>query len=167
MANDDLPCTDYANTDCCPLNNNINVNPGPPLPGPPGFGINIGWPMEPFTLDINLPDALADILRRLKFKMPGMSFLQAAIGDLQKAVSEIISQLLGYLNTFLGLYLFFLSFIELILCIINVLCGLPNPISLLMRMKKLFRKCIPIFITICLKKQVNLINSILTVFLKK
>lgn len=46
------------------------------------------------------------------------------------------------------LYKFFLPILNLIICIIEVLCAIPNPFKLIRAMKRLFRNCIPEFLNL-------------------
>ncbi len=138
------------NKKCDPISNNFNPGPiGPPLPGPPGFGLDISFPEIPLGLPEGIPEDILSWLSRLKFAIPGGGFLQDTLDGLTKKITSIISSVLGYLNVAVGWYLFILAIIELILCIIKVLCAMPKPWSVVKAVKRLIRKCMPIFISIC------------------
>ena len=137
------------NTKCDPLNNKINVPQLSPLPGMPGFGFNLNYKGPTLPSLEGIPEDIMKYVDMLKLALPGGAFLKHQIESLQQSISKIIASLLSYLNLFLGFYFMLLSIIELSLCIIQVLCGVPNPFSLVRRLKKLKRKCIPIFISIC------------------
>lgn len=155
------------NPKCSPLENNINITPGPPLPGLQGFGfdLNLGLPQP--ALPEGIPEDILSWLRKLRFKFPGLGNLQSYVDSLSQTVSKIISDLLSYLNVFLGFYLFALAIIELIMCVINVLCSLPNMWATIRAVKKLIRKCLPLFISICFPYFVllNLLLSLLAILL--
>ena len=136
------------NKQCDPLQNNVNFPKGPPLPGMPGFGLDINFPTIPFP-DLGIPEDILNWLRRLKFNLPGGGLLQEYVDKLTKSVASILSNLLAYLNVFIGYLMFAMAIIEMILCIIKVLCALPKPWSVIRAVKRLLRKCIPIFISIC------------------
>ncbi len=137
------------NPKCDPLVNNVNSPIGPPLPGLPGFTYDINIPTIPMPDLDGIPEDILNLLRRLKLKLPGGGLLQDLVDSLAKTVAKILSSLLGYLNAFLGIYFFVLALIELILCVIKVLCAFPKPWSVIRAVKRLLRKCIPLFIQIC------------------
>lgn len=137
------------NTKCDPLNNKINVPQLSPIPPMPGFGLDLSFPMPQLPSLEGIPEDIMKYVNMLKFPFPGGAFLKYQIQSLQERITAIIASLLGYLNLFLGMYFILLALIELILCIINILCGLMNPFSVIRRVKKLKRKCIPLFIKIC------------------
>src|SRR5690606_21996850 len=59
-----------------------------------------------------------------------------------------IMKLLDQFLPFLMLYKFFLPLLNLIICIIEVLCSIPNPFKLIRAMRRLFRTCIPQFLNL-------------------
>jgi hypothetical protein len=83
------------------------------------------------------------------------------VDNLAKDVAKIISDLLSYLNIFMGFYMFVLAIIEMIMCIINVLCAFKNIFKMIRAVKKLITKCMPIFISIVFPWFV-LLNLLLT-----
>lgn len=138
------------NKKCDPISNNINPGPiGPPLPGPPGFGLDLSFPNIPLNLPQGIPEDILSWLNKLKFGLPGGGFLQDVLDSLTKKITSILSSVLGYLNVAVGWYLFALAIIELILCVIKVLCAMPKPWSVIKAVKRLIRKCMPVFISIC------------------
>jgi hypothetical protein len=155
------------NPKCSPLENNINIKPGPPLPGQQGFGfdLNLGLPQP--ALSDGIPEDIISWIRKLRFKLPGLGALQSYVDSLTQTVTKILSDLLSYLNVFLGFFLFALAIIELIMCIINVLCSLPNMWATIKAVKKLIRKCLPLFISICFPyfALLNLLLSLLAILL--
>jgi hypothetical protein len=137
------------NTKCDPLNNNINVPSLFPIPSITDFGLDLSFGNPTIPNISGIPEDILSFINRLKLTLPGGAYLKDIVNDLQKTISAIIANLLGYLNLFLGFYFFVLAIIELVLCVINVLCAIPNPFSMVRRVKKLIRKCIPLFIQIC------------------
>ena len=140
-----------AYNECSPLSNKFNVPKLLPVPSYPGFGLDLNYPFD-FNLgldNLGIPENIMAFINKLKFKFPGGGQLQKIIHSLQESISSIIAYLLSFLNIFLGFYYFILAIIEFILCIVNVICGLPHPFSTIRRVKRLIRKCIPLFIEIC------------------
>ena len=149
-SSDNIGGTDAYNK-CSPLSNNFNIPKLLPVPSYPGFGLDLNFPFD-FNLGLDklgIPENIMAFVNKLKFKFPGGGKLQEIIHSLQQSIASIISKLLSFLNIFLGFYYFILAIIEFILCIVNVICGLPNPFSTVRRVKRLIRKCIPLFIEIC------------------
>lgn len=135
------------NPKCSPLENNINVTPGPPLPGAPGFSLDLNIPLPDLALD-GIPEDILSLLRKLRFKLPGLGVIQSIVDSLTETVTKILSDILSWLNMFLGVYMFIMAIIELIMCIIQVLCAIPNVWAMIKAVKRLLRKCLPLFITI-------------------
>lgn len=119
-------------------------------PLPPGFGglnsiqlpdINIPFP--------NLPlDRLQEIFDQLGAMLPSGLTKPSLNPDSLNNVYSAIQDLLKVLYPFLMTYKFLLPILELILCIIEVLCVVPNPFKLIRVMRRLFRVCIPAFLAL-------------------
>lgn len=136
----------------CPCNpNDVNVGipdapSGPPIPG---FGI-------PFALKIpdispfpdGFPEDLLDVLDKLQLIIPPGIIKPSLNPNFGKDVFDGIMKLLDQFFPFLMLYKFFLPLLNLIICIIEVLCAIPNPFKLIRAMRRLFRRCIPAFINL-------------------
>ncbi len=65
-----------------------------------------------------------------------------------KDVYDAIMKLLDQFMPFLMLYKFFLPILNLIICIIEVLCALMNPFALISALNRLFTQCIPEFLNL-------------------
>lgn len=137
------------NPKCYPLQYNVNSPVGPPLPGVPGFSVDINFPTAPLPSLKGIPEDIISWLNRLKLKLPGGGELKEAIEKLSRTISSILAKLLGYLNLFMGYLMFAMAIIKLILCIIKTLCAFPNPWSVIRATKRLLRECVPLFISIC------------------
>lgn len=136
----------------CPCNpNDVNIAlpdapSGPPIPG---FGI-------PFALKLpdispfpeGFPEDLLDILDKLQLIIPPGIIKPSLNPNFGKDVFDGIMKLLDQFFPFLMLYKFFLPLLNLIICIIEVLCAIPNPFKLIRAMRRLFRRCIPAFINL-------------------
>lgn len=137
------------NPKCSPLEYNVNVPSGPPLPGTPGFSFDINFPTAPLPSLSGIPEDIISWLNRLKLKLPGGGVLQKYVDSLAAKISDILATLLGYLNAFMGILMFVMAIIKLILCIIKTLCAFPTPWAVIRSIKRLLRECIPLFISIC------------------
>ncbi len=116
---------------------------------PPGFGL--GSVQLP-TLDIPFPDLPLENLQELFDALgmmlpPGMvkpSFEPGTLNTVYAAIKDLLDKFFP----FLMLYKFFLPVLNLILCIIEVLCAIPNPFKLIRTLRRLFRVCIPEFLAL-------------------
>lgn len=136
----------------CPCDpNDLNITQ-PDVPGIPlnGFDIAPVAPQLP-TPDFEFPELpdFSELIQDLFQKLPFNMDLKAILSiDLQKSISNIITQVLGYLAPFLSIYNFFQALLNIILCIIDVLCAIPRPIALIRAIIRLFRRCIPDFLSL-------------------
>jgi hypothetical protein len=133
---------------CTP--NNISLPPSI-LPSPliPGFG-------SPFAVNIpnisvipipGLPEDLLALLNSLNFQIPP-GLLQPNLGPWVKDVFGAIMKVLDLFLPFLMLYKFLLPLLNMIICIINVLCSLLSPFSLPGSLITLFTQCLPQFLNL-------------------
>lgn len=132
--------------------NDININPdtaGPP-PITPGFGLPYAPPSVPFpdlSLLSGVPEDLLDLLNKLFAIIPGGT-LSPNLGDFSKTIVDGISSLLNQLAPYLALYKFFQALLNMVACIIDVVCALMNPFKLVSAVKKLFKQCLPEFLSL-------------------
>jgi hypothetical protein len=134
---------------CRPSDNNLNPPIGPGLPIP-GFGI----PFSPYQLPIpgfkfpeNFPESILDLLNQIFAIFPSGTFLPQIdnfANDILKAIASIFNQIAPYLS----IYNFFTALLNMILCIIDVLCALPNPAKTVKAVKKLIKTCLPPFLNL-------------------
>jgi hypothetical protein len=122
------------------------VPSGPPIPG---FGV----PYSPNVPNISpfpdgFPEDLLDILNKLQFIIPPGTLKPALNPNFGKDVFDGIMKLLDQFMPFLMLYKFFLPALNLIICIIEVLCSIPNPFKMVRAMTRLFRNCLPQFLAL-------------------
>lgn len=134
---------------CSP--NNINVIP-PSSTGSnniPGFG-------NPFALKVpnlvpnidGFPEDLLDLFNTLSLALPPMTFKANLSKNYGKDIFDGIMTLMDKFLPFLALYKFFLPMLNLIICIIEVLCAIPNPFKLPGALARLFTKCLPDFLNL-------------------
>lgn len=134
---------------CSPNDVNIPIPVGPSGPPLPGFGI-------PFSLDApnlspfpdGFPEDLLDLLNRLQFLIPPGVLKPQLNPNFGKDVFDAIMKLMDQFLPFLMLYKFFLPVLNLIICIIEVLCAIPNPFKLPKALNRLFSVCLPEFLNL-------------------
>jgi len=135
----------------CDINDiDINLPDPPPADFIPGFGqgFSISLPLNKFQIPGGLPESLLDIFSKLKLILPS-GILQPALNpNFGKDIFDGIMKLLDKFFPFLMLYKFFLPILNLIVCIIEIICALKNPVKLLRAIRKLFRTCIPDFLSL-------------------
>jgi len=134
---------------CDPSNNSLNPPniPGIPIPG---FGIPfspLSIPLPDFTFPTGFPENILDLLNKLTALFPSIEF-KPSLDDLTNSVLKAISTVLSQIAPFIGLYKFFQAALNMILCIIEVLCTLPNPFRLIRAMTRLFKRCLPDFLNL-------------------
>jgi hypothetical protein len=115
------------NVKCDPLNSNFDAPSGPAIPGMPGFSFDVNFPTIPTDWLKGFPENITELLNRLKLRMPGGGILQDVVKNLAQSISSILSKMLSYLNLFMGFYMMILAIVEMIVCVIKVLCAFPNP----------------------------------------
>lgn len=128
----------------------INLPDGPSGPTIPGFGspFSISLPTTKFPFPNGFPEDLLSIFSKLKLIFPA-GILQPSLNpNFGKDIFDGIMKLLDQFFPFLMLYKFFLPVLNLIICIIEVICAIKNPIKLFRAIRKLFRNCIPDFLSL-------------------
>lgn len=135
----------------CDINDiDINIPDPPPLDFISGLGrpFSISLPLNKFQFPNGFPEDLLDIFNKLKLMLPS-GILQPALNpNFGKDIFDGIMKLLDKFFPFLMLYKFFLPILNLIICIIEVICSLKNPVKMLRSIRKLFRVCIPDFLSL-------------------
>lgn len=134
---------------CDPSTNTINPPIFPPVPGF-GGGISfapIQFPLPNIKLPTDLLEDLLDLVNSLGLIFPSSTF-KPNINEFTKTILDAISNLLSQIAPFLSFYNFIMAFLKLILCIIEVLCAIPNPFKIAAAMVKLFKECLPPFIAL-------------------
>src|SRR5271165_655851 len=131
---------------CTPLpESNVVAPSGGTFPGSSGFAVtlpNYNIPFAPSPLE-----DLTSIFNQISFILPPGTLkpkMEPNVIDVYGAVNSILEKF----SPFLMLYKFFLPVLNLILCIIEVLCSLLNPFTLGAAISNLFRNCIPEFLSI-------------------
>lgn len=137
---------------CDPLDlSNFNV-PEPSFNIPfPGFAPQL--PEIPFPALPSLPlEDLLGLFDKLKFTLPSGDLKPSISANFMKDVLDGILSLLEKFIPFFMLYKFFMPVLNIILCIIDILCNIPpTPFSIgkfIRAMTRLFRVCIPEFLAL-------------------
>ena len=134
---------------CDPNSISINVPEGPSGPHIPGFGTPYAFPIPDITLVPNgFPESLLDLLEKFQFLVPPGGLKPSLNPNFSKDIFDAIMSLLDKFFPFLMLYKFFLPILNIIICIIEVLCSLTNPFKVIRALKRLFRVCIPEFLNL-------------------
>lgn len=135
----------------CPCNpNDVSITPpdGPSGPAIPGFGRPFSLNIPDVSLPEGFPEDLLEILDLLQLLVPPGAFKPSLNPNFGKDIFDGIMKLLDQFMPFLMLYKFFLPILNMIICIIEVLCALTNPFKLIRALKRLFRTCIPEFLNL-------------------
>lgn len=136
-------------TPCTPSSNNLNPPVFPPVPVP-GFGIPtspIQTPLPSFNLPASLLEDFTDLVGQLGALFPSGLFKPNPDFGM-KNVLDFISNLFTQLAPFLSFYNFIMSALNMINCVIEILCAIPNPFAIAEKLKKLFTQCLPPFLSL-------------------
>src|SRR5574339_619331 len=132
---------------CAPVD--ISIPTGPSGPSIPGFGNPFAGllpNLNPFPP--GFPEDLLGLLDLLKLLVPPGALLPQLNPNFGKDIFDAIMKLLDQFMPFLMLYKFFLPILNIIICIIEVLCALLNPFKLPGAIARLFTVCIPDFLNL-------------------
>lgn len=131
---------------CNPSDNTINPPIIPPIPIP-GFGIPVAPIQIPFP-DLSLPTGLIPdlgaLVNALSLLFPSGVF-KPTIDNFTKVVFDLIANLLTQIAPFLSFYNFIMALLNLLMCIIEIICALTNPFKLIPAIIHLFKDCLPPF----------------------
>jgi len=132
---------------CDPRQNTLNPGnlPGIPIPN---FGIPtspIQLPIPNFTLPEGIPEDLLDMINSIQAIFPTSTF-KPNLDDISNSILTALGSIFNQIAPFLSLYSFFQALLNIILCIIDVLCSLMNPWKLFKSLRRLFKRCLPDFI---------------------
>lgn len=133
---------------CSPNDVSFPSPSGPSGPAIPGFGIPFQIPVPSIPFPAGFPEDLLYILNLLQMLIPPGALKPALNLNFGKDIFDAIMKLLDQFMPFLMLYKFFLPILNLIICIIEVLCALTNPIALIVALERLFTQCLPPFLNL-------------------
>jgi hypothetical protein len=137
------------NVPCSPNEVSLNVPSGPSGPAIPGFGTSFALKLPQISpFPAGFPEDLLDILNKLQFLIPPGALKPQLNPNFGKDIFDGIMKMLDQFMPFLMLYKFFLPILNIIICIIEVLCALMNPFALISAINRLFSQCIPEFLNL-------------------
>lgn len=135
---------------CSPNDNTLNPGILPPYPPIPGFGIPFAPIQIPFP-DISLPEGIPEDLLSLMndffSNFPGGPYTPN-LNNFSKDILDAIASLLNTFAPFLGFYRFIQALLNIVMCIMDVLCSLSSPLAVIRAMRRLFKKCLPDFLNL-------------------
>lgn len=118
---------------------------------PPPSGLGGFSPQLP-TFDIPFPELpiedLLNLFNTLNMILPPGILRPNLSANYSKDVLDAILSLLEKFMPFLMMYTFFMPILNMILCIIEIICALMHPFKLIRAIKRLFRTCIPEFLAL-------------------
>lgn len=128
----------------------VSVPSAPPNPTIPGYGVPSAPAQAPFHLNnpTGFPENLTDVYNLVELILPPGTVKSSLNLHYSRDVFDAIFSLVDKFFPFLMLYKFFLPVLNLIICIIEVLCSLINPFKLSRALSRLFRQCIPEFLAL-------------------
>lgn len=133
---------------CNPSDTHINLPTTPGVPLAPFGGIPFSSPQLPIP-NLNLPniESVLDLINSFSLNIPG-GLLRPSLDDTTSSILKAITQLLDMLAPYLSIYNFFQAAFNMILCILEILCAALNPFKMFKAMRKLFKTCLPNFLSI-------------------
>ncbi len=133
---------------CDPNQTHINLPTTPGIPLAPFGGIPFSSPQLPIP-NLNLPniESVLDLINEFSAILPGGT-LKPNLNDTTNSILVAIMNLLDQLAPYLSIYNFFQSAFNMILCILEILCAALNPWKMFRAMRKLFKTCLPNFLSI-------------------
>jgi len=129
---------------CLPIDtSNITPPPAPDFPSTP-----IGKPFSPKMPDLPKdsvvgPENFERLYEIIQFIIPPGVIKPTQSRNKPQDLFDSILSVMDKFYPFLMLYKFFLPILNIIICIIEVLCAIPDPFKLIDALTRLFRECIP------------------------
>lgn len=125
--------------------NDLNITE-PEVPNFGRFALNLS--SLGFDFPTGIPEDLLDLFDKLSLLLPSGPLKPGLSPNFGKTIFDAILSLLEKLAPFLYLYKFILPILNMIICIIEVLCAIPNPFKLRKKLRRLFRICLPEFLSL-------------------
>jgi len=136
---------------CNPADTNITIGPPGPSPQIPGLGLPFSIPKVPFpdiSLPAGIPEDLIALIEQIFAQFPQGIKFQPNTDAMTKGIWDALASLFNQLAPFLGFYKFIQALLNMILCIIDVFCALMNPWATLRAIRRLFKRCLPDFLSL-------------------
>lgn len=136
---------------CSPSQNNINISSPGVGPSLPGLGLPFSVPKTPFS-DVGIPEGvpedLLELLNTIIARLPQGIKLVPNSDSAMKGIWDAISSIFNQLAPFLAFFKFIQALLNMVMCIIDVICALKHPLALMKAIKRLFKNCIPDFLSL-------------------
>lgn len=123
----------------------MSVTPG--YTGPTATSVTATIPAQP-SIPAGFPEDLLNLFNTFQFLIPPGIIKPSPHPNFTKDIFDAILSMMDQFFPFLMLYKFFLPVLNLIICIIEVLCALMNPFALISAINRLFSQCIPEFLNL-------------------
>jgi hypothetical protein len=136
---------------CDPSKNNINIGTPGPSPFIPGLGIPFSIPKLPLPdvkIPPGIPEDIIDLVERIVALFPQGIKLVPNADKFMKSVWEAIAKIFDQIAPFLAFYKFIQALLNIILCIIDVICALFSPWATMKAVKRMFKQCLPDFLSL-------------------
>lgn len=134
---------------CNPSDNTLSPGYVPGLPIP-GFGIPVSpvqLPVPNFKFPDAFPADLLDMINTLSIQWPGGTLLPQ-VDNTANTLLKYLSNLFTQIAPFLSLYNLFMALLNMVQCIIDVLCAIPNPWKLAKAFRRLIKNCLLPFVNL-------------------
>jgi len=134
---------------CSPNDISFDLKPSLGAPSIPGFGSPFATKLPGINeIPFGFPEDLLDLFNKVQLLIPPGSLKPQLTFETGKSVFDAIMKLMDEFLPFLMLYKFFLPILNIIVCIIEVICAFANPTKLIKTIKRLFTQCIPDFLNL-------------------
>jgi len=94
------------------------------------------------------PPDLSFLFKTFSFIISGAELKSPLNPNYGKDVIDQVIKIFDGFMPFLMMYKFFLPILKLFICIIEIFCAMPNPIKVAAAVQRLFRDCIPLFLSL-------------------
>ncbi len=128
---------------CSPESTTISIPSGPSVTFP-GFNIPATSPIQLPISGVALPNigSVLDLINQFTAQMPSGAF-KPNLDDLSNSVLTALMSLFNQLAPFLSIYNFFQPVLNMIMCLVDLACSIPNPFKMYKAIRRLFKQCLP------------------------
>src|SRR6266705_5665080 len=115
---------------CSPESTTISIPSGPSVTFP-GFNIPATSPIQLPISGVALPNigSVLDLINQFTAQMPSGAF-KPNLDDLSNSVLTALMSLFNQLAPFLSIYNFFQPVLNMIMCLVDLACSIPNPFKM-------------------------------------
>ena len=132
---------------CSPISANVPSLAPSPIPG---FGIPFTPSLPSFNIPFpsGFPEDLLSLFNDLQLILPSGTVRGVLPTSYGKTVLDQILKLIDFFIPYLSSYSSLLAVLQMIICIIEILCAIGNPFKLISAIQRLFRVCLPSFLSL-------------------